>query len=51
MHYLLECAGYAYERWTLKEEANKLSIRISLETLLGNPDLTISLANFIDSTH
>jgi Chromo (CHRromatin Organisation MOdifier) domain len=50
-HYLLECAGYAYERWTLKEEANKLSIRISLETLLGNPDLTISLANFIDSTH
>jgi RNase H-like domain found in reverse transcriptase len=51
MHYLLKCAGYAHERWSLKEEANKLSLRINLESLLGNLDLTIPLANFIDTTH
>jgi hypothetical protein len=50
-HYLLICPGYAHERWLLREEANKLSKRLSLEVLLGDPNLTIPLANFIDSTH
>jgi hypothetical protein len=47
------CPGYAYKRWVLKGEGNKLSKGLSLESLLGNPDLTISLANFkfIDATH
>ena len=49
-HYLLECTGYAHERWTLKKKATELSKTFSLESLLGDPDLTIPLANFIDAT-
>jgi len=50
-HFLLTCPGYMYERWMFKKEATKLSKTLNLETILGDLDLTIPLANFIDATH
>jgi len=50
-HFLLACPGYASERWMFKNEATKLSKTLKMETILGDPDLTIPLANFIDATH
>jgi ribonuclease HI len=49
-HFLLECPGYEHERWNLKNEATKLSKTIRMDTLLGDPDLTILLATYIDAT-
>jgi ribonuclease HI len=49
-HLLLHCPSYAYERWALTRQANKLSKSLSLETLLSVPQLALLLANFIDAT-
>jgi len=50
-HFLLACPSYARERWKLRSEALKLSKNMCIETLLGDLDLTLPLANFIDTTH
>ena len=50
-HFLLVCTGYARERWNLRNVATKLSKSVNIETLLGDPDLTLPLANFIEATH
>jgi len=50
-HFLLVCPSYARERWKLRSEASKLSKNMCIKTLLGDPDLTLPLANFIDATH
>ena len=50
-HFLLACPSYVRERWKLRSKALKLSKNMCIETLLGNPDLTLPLANFIDATH
>ena len=49
-HFLLHCPCYAYERWALAQQANKQCKRLSLETLLGTPDMAIPLANYIDAS-
>ena len=49
-HFLLHCPNYAYERWALAQQANKQHKRLSLETLLGTPDMAIPLANYIDAS-
>jgi len=50
-HFLLVCPGYVSERWKLRSKASKLSKSTYIETLLGNLDLTLPLANFINATH
>jgi len=49
--FLLECPGYAFERWTLENRLKKKRKTLTLETLLGDADLMIPLANFIEATH
>jgi hypothetical protein len=49
-HFLLSCLSYAHERWTLAQIVRKKKKYLTLETLLGNPDLVLPLANYIDAT-
>jgi ribonuclease HI len=49
-HFLLTCPSYVHERWILEQKAKKGHKSLTLETLLGNPDMAILLANFIDAT-
>lgn len=50
-HFLLSCPGYAHERWALIQTAKKRKKDLSLETLFGDRELTLALANFIKATH
>ena len=50
-HYLLECPGYAHERWTLKRRLRKKERVMTVEDILGNTDTMIPLANYIDTSH
>jgi len=50
-HLLLECPGYAYERWALAHNARKLKKEFCLKTLLGEPNMVIALATFLVNTH
>jgi len=50
-HFLLGCPVYAYERWPLVQLACKKQKALTLETLLGDPDFAIPLANFIKGTN
>ena len=47
--FLLSCRSYAFERWALERQVKKKNSP-TLETLLGDPDLGLSLANYIDGT-
>jgi ribonuclease HI/exonuclease III len=49
-HFLLFCPNYAYERWALAQKANKLHKHLSLETLLGIPDMVVPLAKYVEAT-
>jgi len=49
-HLLLICPNYAYKRWALAQQANKLNKSLSMKTLLGTPELIIPLAKFIDAS-
>ena len=49
-HFLLSCPSYGYERWALNQQARKLRKQLSLETLLGDLNMIIPLANYIDAT-
>ena len=49
-HFLLSCPSYGYERWALNQQARKLRKQLSLEMLLGDPNMIIPLANYIDAT-
>ena len=48
-HFLLSCRSYAFERWALERQARKKK-SLTLETLLGDPDLALPLGNYIDGT-
>ena len=48
-HFLLDCPSYAFERWVLERQVKKKKI-MTLEMLLGDPDLVLPLANYIDGT-
>jgi hypothetical protein len=50
-HFLLSCPGYAHERWALIQAAKKRKKQLSLESLFGDRELTLPLANFIKATH
>ena len=45
--FLLNCRSYAFERWALERQVKKKKSP-TLETLLGDPDLGLPLANYID---
>ena len=49
-HYLLNCPMYAYERWALARQVKKMRKSMTVETLLGEPELAVPLAKYIDST-
>ena len=50
-HFLLHCPSYMHERWLLKRHVQKKRKPMMLEALLGDPDLVIPLANYIDGTN
>jgi hypothetical protein len=49
-HFLISCPSYAFERWALERQVKKKKKSLTLETLLGDPDLALPLANYIDGT-
>jgi len=49
-HYLLHCTKYDHERWALAEQARKRKKDLTLETLLGDPEMALPLANYVDGT-
>jgi len=49
-HFLLRCPSYAFERWALVRQAKKRRKLMTVESLLGNPELAIPLAKYIEST-
>jgi hypothetical protein len=51
VHFLLKCPAYAHKRWALSKAARKQQKPLTLETLLGNTDMAVPLANYIDATH
>ena len=50
-HYLLECPGYIHKRWTLERRLRKKERVMTVEDILGNIDIMIPLANFINTSH
>jgi hypothetical protein len=49
-HFLLSCPVYAFKRWALERQVKKKK-SLTLETLLGDLDLALPLANYINSTN
>ena len=49
-HFLIRCPIYAYERWELSQAVRKKHQTLTLDTILGDPDMTIPLAKFITAT-
>jgi len=50
-HFLLECPGYAFERWMLENWLRKKRKALTLENLLGDADIMVPLANYLEATH
>ena len=49
-HFLLNCPSYAHERWALARQVRKMRKNMTVETLLGEPELAAPLAKYIFST-
>ena len=49
-HFLLHCPMYTFERWALSKHAKKRHKELTIESLLGDPELAIPLANYMDGT-
>ena len=49
-HFLLNCPKYGHERWALAQQVRKKRKFMTVESLLGEPDLIIPLANYICGT-
>jgi hypothetical protein len=49
-HYLLRCQVYAHEKWPLIQHATKKCKPLTLQTTLGDPQLTLLLAIYIHAT-
>jgi hypothetical protein len=49
-HFLLHCPGYAHKRWPLTQHTRKRRKALILKMLLGNPQLTLPLAAYIQAT-
>ena len=50
VHFLLLCPVYAHERWALARQAKKQRKPMTIESLLGDPNLVKPLGNFINTT-
>jgi hypothetical protein len=48
-HYLLECPSHAHERWALNRQARKLRKQLTMRTLLGEKEMVIPLAKYIEA--
>ena len=48
--FLLHCTKYAFKRWALIQQVKKRRKELTIETLLGEPELAIPLANYMDGT-
>jgi len=49
-HFLLRCQNYAHERWPLTQHATKKCKPLTLQTILGDPQLILPLAAYIHTT-
>jgi ribonuclease HI len=49
-HFLLTCPNYAHERWALARQVRKSKKNLTVEVLLGEPELALPLANYIEGT-
>jgi hypothetical protein len=49
-HFLLECPGYAYERWVLERRLRKRQKEMTIENLLGDAEAIVPLTNFISAS-
>jgi hypothetical protein len=49
-HFLLDCPSYAFECWALERQVKRKKKIMTLEMLLGDPDLALPLVNYIDRT-
>ena len=49
-HLLLQCPNYVYKRWELDHQAKKNRKTLTLETVLGCPEMAVSLAKYIKAT-
>jgi len=49
-HFLLHCTKYAFKRWALIQQVKKRWKDLSIKTLLGDLELAIPLANYMEST-
>ena len=49
-HFLLHCVKYDHERWALTQQVKKSRKKMTMETLLGDPEMAIPVANYMHST-
>jgi len=49
VHFLLFCPTYAYKRWALACQVKKQKKLLTIESLLGDPNLVIPLGNYINA--
>ena len=49
-HFLLHCVNYDFERWALTQQAKKRRKKMTIETLLGDPEMALPVANYVHST-
>ena len=49
-HFLLHCIKYDHERWAMSQQVKKSRKKMSLETLLGDPEMAVPIANYVHST-
>lgn len=49
-HFHLDCTHYMFKRWALAQQAKKKQKNMLIEMLLGDPEMAIPLANYIDGT-
>ena len=49
-HFLLHCVKYDHERWAVSQQVKKSRKKMSLETLLGDPEMAVPIANYVHST-
>jgi len=48
-HFLLRCPNYMHERWSLTRHAGKKHKPLTVKTLLGDPELVLPLAAYIQA--
>jgi hypothetical protein len=49
-HFLLACPKYGHERWALARQVRKNQKFMTVNALLGEPNLILPLARYLEST-